>query len=299
MLKHKRIILIVFAVLFLVALFLIQRTSIFRNTISFVKNKQEGLAYDTKIEDLVNKDTDRDGILDWEEPLYGLDPTKKETTPGIPDISVLNKLKLEQENNTGTTNGNSLGAESLTQTDKFSRELFSTIASLNQSGVMDQATADQISSSLSNQIQNSTPRKVFSLLDIKLDPSQTAKNYDNALTGIFEKNKMPDYTVMDVLQRFIIDENNVDPSALIALGSIIESLNKRIEAIIKIRVPQSFAFAHLDFLNGLERIMENLSDIRLYDTDPILSLSGISQYENNSALFISANKNLLDKINQK
>ena len=100
------------------------------------------------IGDLVNKDTDRDGILDWEEPLWGLDPTKTETTPGVPDSSVIKKLKVEQGFSSNTTEGGQDYTENLTETDKFSRELFSTIASLNQNGVMDRTTIDKISSSL-------------------------------------------------------------------------------------------------------------------------------------------------------
>jgi len=283
-------------VLFLVALFLTQRTSIFKNTISFVKNKQEGLSYDAKIEDLVNKDTDGDGVLDWEEPLYGLDPTKKETTPGIPDITVINKLRINQGSDTETNQN----IENLTETEKFSRELFSTVASLNQNGVMDQAMAEKISSSLSEQIKNSAPKKVFLYSDIKIINTNSAKaiqTYKDTLINIFEKNKMPSYTAMDVLQKFIVDENSVDASVLTALDPIIKSTKGIVEALAKMSVPQSLAFAHIDFLNGWEKIMENLSDIRLYDTDPVLSLGGISQYEDNSNFLFSAGENLMELIN--
>jgi hypothetical protein len=67
----------------------------------------------------------------------------------------------------------------------------------------------------------------------------------------------------------------------------------------KMNVPQFLASAHLDFLNALERLLENTSDIRLYDSDVIVALGGISQYQNNATLLESADKNLIDIINNK
>lgn len=101
-------------------------TSIFKNTLTFIQEKQKnGLVYQsTTIGELVNKDTDGDGIPDWEEKLWGTDPTKKETTPGIPDGLAIQKLKAAQ----GINETTSSGPENLTHTDEFSRELFSTIA---------------------------------------------------------------------------------------------------------------------------------------------------------------------------
>ena len=99
----------------------------------------------------------------------GLDPTKKENVPGVPDSVTIEKLKAAQEKNNTTNNGAiNQSTENLTETDKFSRELFSTIAALSQNGAMDQATIDKISSSLAEHIQNSAPRKVFTLSDIKI-----------------------------------------------------------------------------------------------------------------------------------
>jgi hypothetical protein len=286
-------------VLFLVALFLIKNTSILKSSIDSVfNNTKEGLTYTTTLKELVYKDGDNDGVPDWEEGLYGLDPTKKETTPGIPDSTTINKLKAEQGD---TNNENLQNEENLTQTEKFSRELFSTTATLNQSGALDQATADQISNSLAERIQNTPTRKVFLLSDIKTTTDNSikaVKNYRDTLISI--QKKYPDNgNVLDVLQKFIIDENNVDVSALVELDPIIKQSQLQLNALIKISVPKSIAPLHLDFLNALERLVENTSDIRLYDSDVIVALGGISQYQNNANLLESAVKNLTNTINNK
>ena len=289
---------------FLVVLFLLKNTSILKNTVNFVRGGGEGLTYDTvAIGDLLNKDTDKDGILDWEEPLWGLDPTKTETTPGVPDSSVIKKLRAEQGTNTGETSGDY--AENLTETDKFSRELFSTIASLNQSGAMDQATAEKIGNDLMEKMKNSASGKVFTLLDIKTtsDNSVTSiKKYVSsvdALNSNLEKKYPLQGNVIDILEKFIIDENNVDVNVLKELDPNIKQAQEGISGMLKISVPSELAQVHLDVINATERAMENLSDLQLFDTDPVLSMRGISKYEENNNLYTLSFEAYINTINKK
>ena len=296
---------IAFAIAFLVVLFFIKNKSVFTNSTDSALNKQnEGLTYSSAIVgDLINKDTDGDGVLDWEESLWGTDSRKKDTTPGISDNLAIEKLKIAQGKiERGESSLNSAQSEEkLTETDKFSRELFSTIAALNQNGAMDQATADKISESLAERIQNSPPRKVYALSDLKIsakDDAKAVQDYSQALVNIQAKYPVK-ATVIDVLQKFIIDENNVDSSVLSELDPIIEQTRKIIDATVKMSVPQSIVSPHLDFLNALQRLVENTSDIKLYDTDVIISLGGISQYDQNTTALQSAIDNLLNTINKK
>ena len=104
---------------------------------------------------------------------------------------------------------------------------------------------------------------------------------------------------MDVLQKFIIDENNVDSSILVELDPIIGQTNKIIADIAKMSVPQFLASLHLDFINGLQRLVENLEGIKLYETDVIVSLSAISQYDQNTIRLDLAINNLTEAITQK
>ena len=290
--------------LFLVVLFLIKNTSVFKNTVAFVQGKQDGLTYNTvAIGDLINKDGDKDGVLDWEEPLWGLDPTKKETTPGIPDSTVASKLKASQGN--VEQRESSLNAENLTETDKFSRELFSTVTSLNQSGAMNQATADQITNSLMEKMKNSAPGKVFTLSDIKTtnDNSVTAiKKYVN-LVDTLDNNLKKKYptkgTVAEILQKFVIDENNVDVTVLKDLDPNIKQAQEGIIEMLKISAPSDLAQIHLDLINATERVMENLVDFQLFDTDPIVAMSGMSKYEENMNLYTSAFETFINTVSKK
>ncbi len=249
---------------------------------------------------MVNLDTDSDGVLDWEEGLWGTNPTKKETTEGVSDVDVINKIKAEQGNSLKITAENGQ-AEKLTKTDQFSRELFSTLATLNQNGVVTQETIDELSSSLVEKIKNPATRKVFLISDLKIsndNSSQAFTNYNNALNNIYLKNQVS-YTALDVLQKFMIDEDNVDMKILAELNPIIEKTKKIIEGMAGTSVPQSISTLHLNVINSLQRLVENISDMQLFETDVIVALSGMSQYETNAASLESAVRNLGEAVSVK
>lgn len=289
--------------LFLVVLFLLKTTSIFeKKETSQESEPKSGLTYNNlPIQDLVNLDTDSDGITDWVEKLYGLDPTKKETTPGILDSVVIDTLKIEQGVSDEINGTDGLKTEKLTETEKFSRELLATMVSLSQNGNMDPTTIDSIASSLAEKIQNPIVRKVFSASDIKIindDSKQAIKKYFDEMNNIQRKYPIKE-SVASILQKFIIDENNVDSSVLVRLDPGISQTQKIIDEILKINVPQSLLSLHLDLLNAGERSLENISDMKFFDNDPIIAMGGMSKYQENVDSFASALNALIYVINQK
>jgi hypothetical protein len=288
--------------LFLAVLFLIKIGFVFKNPIDSLLNKKSGLAYDSTmtLQDAANKDTDGDGIPDWEESLYGLDPNKKETTPGVPDNVAIQKLIAQNQTEQGFLNNPSQDNTNLTKTDKFSQDLMATITTLNQNGGLDQNATDTLSSSLADEIKNSPPRKVFLISDLKIaknDTYNTVKTYADTLAILFQKNPTKE-TILDVLQKFSADENNVDPSVLQELNPNIKQINSFIDGMAKLSVPPSLAELHLNVLNGYEKIVENLNDIQLYDTDPVVALGGITKYSPNTTTLTSDLNKLADAINQ-
>jgi len=86
---------------------------------------------------------------------------------------------------------------------------------------------------------------------------------------------------------------------LAQLDPIINQSNSIISELVKMEVPQSIVLLHLDFINSSERVAENINDMKLFDSDTIVALSAVSQYEKNStALESSANK-LTEALKQK
>lgn len=252
---------------------------------------------DATVADLVSKDTDGDGVPDWEEPLWGLDPTQRETVAGVPDISTVNKLKAEG----GIGRNNSENPETLTETDKFSRELFSSVAALNQAGAMDETTVEKISSSLVEHIKNSPQRKVYMLSDLKISSDNSVasiKKFKDTLNSVYAKYPIQG-VVLEILQKFIIDENNADAGALAGLTPIIGQTRARMNSMLSVQVPESLSAMYLAVLNSGEKLVENLEDIQVYDTDPVVALGGIAQYEKNANSLGEAIGKLMTAISEK
>lgn len=282
----------------MVVVFSLKTNSIFKNETTYESSRDEGeLVYgDLKVEDLVSKDTDGDGIWDWEEGLYGLDPAKKETVSGTPDtLAIKDRQTKAEQKEPGVGKGN----EPLTKTDKFSRELFATVATLNQTGTIDQAAAEEIGISLAEQIQNSGPRKIFALSDIKISASDNMKSsqkYSDALHSIYAKRKIQK-GVAEVWEDFI--EGGEDPSALSQLDPIITETDKIIGELLKTEVPKSLSLLHLDLINSHERVLENISDMKLFEKDSLLAMVAIGQYEENTTALELAADRLIEAIGQK
>ena len=107
------------------------------------------------------------------------------------------------------------------------------------------------------------------------------------------------YTVLDVLQKFSKDEDNIDASVLSQLTPIIENTDKMIGEMVKMAVPKSLSVLHLNVVNSLQRLVENLKDIQLYDADAIVFYSAVSQYFPNANTLDTSVGALEKTINQK
>lgn len=294
--KNKRALLIVLAVVFLLFVFFLKtKTQSFKNSIG-----QEGLVYENlTVGDLINKDTDGDGVSDWEEGLWATDPTKKDTNgDGTPDGAEIAKRKSDTDGSVKTSGEEE---KNLTLTDRFGRELFSTVAALNQAGTVDQGAVDKLTTSLTNQIQNPVVRKVFLISDLKTSNDnsiQSFTSYNSSINNIYKKYPINGNAV-NILQEFVGGGENVNIGALSKLDPIIQQTKKFIDETRKVSVPSELSQLHLDVINVLERLMENLIDVRFYDTDPVVAMGGMSKFEENTSLLQSAIGKITNTIREK
>jgi hypothetical protein len=300
LLQNKKATLIVGAIVFLAVIFFLKNQSNYKNQAS----QDAVLAYgNLAVKDLVEKDTDLDGIQDWEEGLWGTDPTKKDTNDdGTPDNVEIARMKTERQlaGEDGQINL-SPEEENLTQTDKFSRELFTTVAALNQTGQVDQNTVDTLTTSLVEKIKNPEIRKTFIISDILTteDNSLAAfQQYNTAVNNLYTQNPI-NGNALDILQEFVGDGENININALTKLDPILNQTKSFIDGMLKIKVPSSIAPLHLDITNSLQRLVENLTDLQLFESDPVIAMSAMSKYEENTALLEASAKKMSDVITNK
>lgn len=304
--NNKRILFAIAFVVIVVLLFSL-------NTKSTIKNQagqSTGLVYgDKTLSDVVNTDSDLDGVLDWEEGLWGTDPLKTDSDgDGVPDGTEVSQLKGEA---TVANSNGVLEEENLTETDKFSREVFTTVATLSQSGTLTQETLDGLGSSLAQQIENPTVSKVFLFSDIKTTGNNTgesARIYLNSLDAIFKKQSLLykngydgivytiNVTFSDVLQKYLLDPES--DKAFSGLAQITKEVDDVVKSMKGLTVPSGLSVIHLDILNSFQRISENMTNVKLAIKDPIVAMGGASKYEENGMALESALNRLKVAVGQ-
>ncbi|MDQ5922856.1 MAG: hypothetical protein QG644_564 [Patescibacteria group bacterium] len=304
--NNKRILFTIAFVVIVVLLFSL-------NTKSTIKNQagqSTGLVYgDKTLSDVINTDSDLDGVLDWEEGLWGTDALKTDSDgDGVPDGTEISKLKGVEAIDDGSVLEEE---ENLTETDKFSREVFTTVATLSQSGTLTQETLDGLGSSLAQQIENPTVSKVFLFSDIKTTGNNTAESariYLNSLDSIFKQQPLLykngydgmvytiNVTFSDVLQKYLLDPES--DKAFSGLTQITKEIESTIKSMKGLTVPSGLSVIHLDILNSFQRILENMTNTKLAIKDPIVAMGGASKYEENGMALESALNRLKVAVGQ-
>jgi len=281
-------------VVFLILIFFLKAKADYKNE----AEDNVGLAYgELKIGDLISKDTDGDGVQDWEENLWGTDPTKSDTDgDGANDDVAISKLRIQNGGSAGAPND-----EVLTETDKFSRELFATVATLSQAGPVDEKTIEKLSASLSEQIKNPKVKKVFLLNEIKTRGDNSAESFNLYIEQIAEiyKKYPVQGNVISILEEFSKDFERPNVEALEKLDPIIKHSEDTLEELARMEVPAELAVLHLDLLNSLQRLKENITDLQFFETDTIVAMSAMSKYEENVEILESVKVKLGQKISGK
>lgn len=223
------------------------------------------------VSDAVEKDTDGDGLRDWEETLWGLDLNNPDTdgdgeTDGEKIRKIQEKLLAEQDSESQKT-----------YTDAIAKEVVTLVATLDaQSGFNAESEAVLVDE-LSNFLKANPQKKVYTLADIQTGNSkpEDIKKYKDAMGAVLGKYV---FTVEEMVyfKNFEQQSDDHDPAMYIGISKKAENTVKGIE---KITVPKSLALKHLTVLNGFEKIKEIADNINMYETDPLVALVASTEAE--------------------
>jgi len=249
-----------------------------------------------KLSDLVSKDSDGDGVPDWEEALWGTDPYKKDTSgDGIPDnIEIENKKKDLRESGVELS-APDVDISQLNETERFSREFFTTFMALRESGNLSPEAIANLSVSLAKTI--SDPKEeidFFALKDLQIntDPAYTPKAYALAVktaASKFAGQKLG--SEMEILAKGITEESE---AAMAELSSIGESYGKLALELKSVPVPPELSEDHLVLVNsalGMSKTVQNLSQVLV---NPLGAMPSLSEY----AIFNTRFIEIADKIDE-
>ncbi len=241
------------------------------------------------IDSIATKDTDQDGLKDWEEALWQTAPNNPDTdADGTKDGEEIaagrdplkkgpdDQLTLESASTTPKT------TKSLTTSDQFSRELFTRYVTLKQNGGGDPADYNNYADLVLTYIDKEAAAmsaKSYAAADFKVIANETPadiRRYGNEFGAFFVDDKRPDFeNELVVLQR--ATENN-NPLELAKLDANIAAYEKILAGLLKISVPNSFLPDHLTLANAVATIIVGIESMKLSFSDPIKAAAGLKNY---------------------
>lgn len=207
---------------------------------------QENNHVQNAIQGIAERDSDRDGLQDREEQLWG---------------------------------------EALTATDQLAKSIFSEYLHLKQSGVsLDAINTDQfVNSSLGDGTTANQARK-YTLSDLKIirnTGKEAVKRYGNEMGRIIGTHSVRADHELAILER-ALEENN--PGELQKLDLVIAAYKKILEASLLVEVPEDFASTHLDLMNSFNDVANTIGSMKLVFNDPLRTLIGIRDYQKSAKL---------------
>lgn len=285
---YSIIILVILGVLFFVISGLISKKNYF--TASKNSKLQTG---SLTINDLLKKDSDGDGVMDWEEALWGTDVNNKISFNGISDAEYIKQRRGELKIASGSISEES---GTLSETDKFAQEFFASLSAMKQSGRIDQDTINNVSTALGQKIVDPTMIDKYTTKDIKIgenDGVEMQKAYYSDIKKLFEdyskKGIGDEVEIISVLANLDTAGNKSYADQLI---QITNAYQEYAEKIIETLVPQSLASHHLKIANSANNTGIAVGNMAKMADDPIVGLSGLSQYQKYSDELILSVGNL-------
>ncbi len=230
------------------------------------------------IEGLMVKDSDGDRVLDWEEALWGTDKDKVATFNETPDANYIENKKRELNIDQTATD------ENLTETDKFARQFFSAYSAMKVSGQVDSQTINNFGTALGQKIVNPALIDRYSQKDIKIgvsDDANSREKYYNTVKKLFES-----YQSVGVGEELIIVSGGLtaysstgkesQPTQLLAIAGAYQDFAQK---VIDIAIPKSLTEYHLRIANSSNNTGISVYNMAKITGDPIVGLSGLSQYQ--------------------
>jgi hypothetical protein len=248
---------------------------------------------------IATKDSDSDGLPDWQEALYGTDPHKTDSLNlGITDGDAVAKGLIVPKaiaDVAGTPSSAPLdttvdyASEGLTPpspntlTDAFAKTFFTLYLSAKETNGGNDLTSDQTTSiaeqAMTQFAQTITPTADFKeTADIKISGRgpDALRTYAISAEAILLKNKT-DATMSEVeyLGRAI---ESGDPSASVHLAALAKAYRNTAVGLAALPVPEEIASQMLSIINAVMRLGAIDDDFSRANEDPLTAMLALQQY---------------------
>ncbi len=232
--------------------------------------------------DPTTRDTDGDGIPDWQEIAIGLDPRKKQTSPGVPDDQIFNTIK----NKLGADAFDQAASES-TSTDRLSLTIAHDIDESAQKfgTTIDQTISEVSTHEILNYIDSQKSSFVlYSSKDLSVIENNLKNNSEYASRmNIILKDNASSSSVDTDIRNYALGTGSRDKA--MAAAAIIQ------QSIISLKatpVPSAAVTIHLAILNALQGFYQTTQAIDPTTQDEITRLGPLALLQDYTIQFTKA-----------
>lgn len=214
------------------------------------------------------KDSDGDGMFDWEEYIHG-------TNPFTPD-----------ERPTSTPSGSddfSGAADPDTFTDTFSKQLLADYLERAREGELSEDDKYDLITNAVNEAGEQSRDVLFSLGDIETSPDSSAeavRSYGTTIATILTAEQVPADNELFILQRALQTDT---PETLVALDPLITAYEHMIQKTKKVPVPSALINEHLVLLNTLLALHNDIVAMRNIFEDGLPGAVRVKRYPDDVA----------------
>jgi hypothetical protein len=252
---------------------------------SLFNKKAAEIPVSTKtVGDIVDKDSNQNGIMDWEEQLWGLDPTKA-LTNGVSNKELIAQKKkalgIEEES-----------TESLNETDILARDLFALTSALSQSGEVNTQALQGIAAKFGSVVDVKSIQNNYSLKNILAIKTTEASllQYHATMKKILAKYD-ENSTSIDTLIQALETGDYSDLSSLKETAITYKNLAKEMASV---QVPIGIEEYHLAIINSIYGMSQSFSYIIQLEDNGVNGLAGIAMYKGYSTRLGTALVDLSD-----
>ncbi|MCG2695276.1 thrombospondin type 3 repeat-containing protein [Candidatus Parcubacteria bacterium] len=255
-----------------------------------IKNKRKVL-YNSDNKDLVitqkilikkasEKDSDNDGLKDWEENLWKTDPNNPDSDgDGTNDNEEIlqNRDPLKAGPDDLIQNKTEKEIKYETETEKVAKGVLAGYLFLKQNNSLTDENQEKLLSSIvDNSFFSGKESNDYNLSDLKIisDSKESFEIYKKELLNVLYK-YLGQKNDLVVLKK-IIDTKNIDDLKLLE-----ESVRRNYQMqkeILNLSVPNQLAVNHLKIVNLIGRIARDINEMTFIFNDPMKALIGIKDY---------------------
>jgi len=265
----------------------------------------------------LDKDSDGDGLKDWEELLWKTDSSKADTdSDGTNDNEeiTLNRNPLKAGPNDKISDKEDLVAQEKavsdskqnTMTAVYARRFMAEYLTLkNQKGTLMEEDQKQLVDSFMTSIKSLEIKDKYKISDLNVSndiSEDSIKKYAMGIKSVFVDTKMPTMSEADV---FNILLKSVQEKNFKKIGLGVKSLNgyvvlnkEMVRILLLPAIPENLSKNHLEIINGLNNIAFAVENMAIVQTDPIKAMMGQRLYDEQTQRAYNALKNIQEIFNE-